>query len=265
MNLSIPILVFTITVFCSCHSKQNKKIPIILKTEFEKIDDVKSISLLFEGSRTEGNHIVWPVEYQDLYYFKDLVSSDSLLHTSIDTILITGKLYFVILRTDKFEKDMKMDCHICTPVISIAGFERYGNTFKLLNFKKFVFQHGSFGEYGSISIDTLCQPVIRLQSGWTGTGAEMEFDKYFDIKDYSPIFTLTTFKSNQGFYDTNEAGYMETKNSIISRNDTSFIVETIVIQNNQLNNFSKEEYLERFWMPEKGVMEFKSERLKYLN
>lgn len=255
-------LIITLKLFCSCDSNHPDDKSKSLNLEFENIDSLNSLSILFENAIIRGNHILWPIGYQDVYKFTNTLSSDNLSHTSIDTVLTLDNTYFVILRTDQYEKNKKADCHVCCPIISIANFEKNQTGYKLLNFKKFVFQLGGFGEYGTIEIDTLCVPVIKISSGWTGTGTEVSYDNYYGINDFSFIYGLTTMSSNGGYYNENEANYEEIKRTIINKNDSSFIVETIIIKNDSLNKKYTDKYFEEIKMfNDDGDLEIKARKL----
>ena len=256
------IIILTFGILCSCHSEQLNDKANSLTLDFKNIENLNSLSILFDNSTIKENQILWPTGYQDIYEFSNELSSDSLCHTTVDTILKLDNKYFVILRTDRYENGLKADCHVCCPDIGIAEFEKNQDGFRLINFKKHVFQLGGFGEYGTIQIDTLCTPIIKVSSGWTGTGAEISYDNYYDINNFSFIYGLTTFSSNGGNFDENEANYEENKKTIIDKNDSSFVVETITIKNDSLNKSSVVKYFERITLyNDNGALDIKTKRL----
>ena len=261
--MRIIIVIITLGLFCSCNSKHLDNNSSDLKLNFKNIDSLSSLSILFDNSTVKDNHILWPIGYEDIYEFSNELSSDSLCHTTVDTILKLDNKYFVILRTDQYEKGLKADCHVCCPDIGIAEFEKNQDGFKLINFKKHVFQLGGFGEFGTILIDTLCTPIIKVSSGWTGTGAIISYDNYYDINDFSFIYGLTTFSSNGGNYNENEANYEENRKTIIDKNDSSFVVETTAIKNDSLNKSHVDKYFERITLyNDNGSLDIKTKRLE---
>jgi hypothetical protein len=256
------IIIITFGLFCSCSSKPSDNKSNNLELRFKNIDSLTSLSILFDNSTIKDNQILWPLGYQDIYEFTNELSSDSLCHTRVDTIITLDNKYFVIFRTDQYEENIKADCHVCCPDIGIATFEKNQNEFTLLNFKKHVFQLGGFGEYGTIVLDTLSTPVIKVSSGWTGTGAEISYDNYYDINDFSFIYGLTTFSSNGGFYSENEANYEETRKKILNKNDSSFVLETVISKNDSLNKKHIDRYFERIRLfNDNGALDIKTSRL----
>ena len=261
-TMRIIIIIITFGLFCSCISKHHDNKSNDLNLDFKNIDSLNSLSILFDNSTVKGNQILWPMGYQDIYDFTNDLSNDSLCHTKVDTIIKLDNKYFVIFRTDQYEKDIKADCHVCCPDIGIATFEKNQTGFRLLNFKKHVFQIGGFGEYGTIYIDTLCSQVLKVSSGWTGTGAIINYDNYYDINDYSFIYGLTTFNSNGGDYNNNEANYEETRKNIFNKTDSSFTIETIIIKNDSLNKKRIDKYFEIVTLyNDNGAIDIKTKRL----
>lgn len=262
-TMKIIIVIISFGLFFSCNSKNPEIKSNDHELNFLNIENINSISILFDNSIVKDNQIIWPLGYQDIYEFTNELSIDGFCHTTVDTIIKLDNKYFVILRTDLYEKNVKADCHICCPDIGIASFEKNQNGFKLINFKKHVFQVGGFGEYGTIAIDTLCNPVIKVSSGWTGTGAMIGYDNYYDINDFSFIYSLQSFSSNGGIYDENEANYEEIRKTIINKSESSFIVETIIVNNGSLNKRHIEKYAERVSLYDNnGSVNLETERLK---
>lgn len=255
--------ILSLVILCACHPNQKGLKPKELDLTFTNIDSLSSLSRLFENSMVKGNQILWPMAYQDFDDFNNEVSEDGYCHTLIDTTIQVGKHYYVIFRTDLYLNNKMADCHICCPDIGIAKFEKADNQFKLVCFKKHVFQLGGFGEYGSLSLDTLIIPCLKVNSGWVGTGAILEYDYYFDLTDFSAIFTLQTFSSNGGYFEENEANYEEVSREIVDRGETSFRVVSRILKIDSLQDSHIERFTEEINMNDDfGTRTFASTRLK---
>lgn len=238
MRIFISTIIFFFLYSCQQTTKTNSS----LSTTFKSIDNLSALAKLFDNSVIKNNQILWTPGYEDMAAFSNIISNDSLCHTIIDTTLIFDNVHFVIFRTDQYEENIKADCHVCAPIVGIASFEKIGDEFRIKHFKKNVFTTGSFGEYGQLEINSLCVPVFKVKSGWTGTGAEIEHEIYFDLGDFSKLFHITTFSSNGGIYEKSQPNYYETVKKIINKSDSSFVIETTELSYDSIGNKSEIRY-----------------------
>ena len=248
MLTTMRLLISTLIIinFFSCKHTVGKKDN--LSADFKTIDSLSAISRLFDNAVIKNNQILWVPGYQDLGIFSDLISRDSLCHTTIDTTIIEGNCYYVFFRTDQYEKNIKADCHVCSPIMGIASFDKNGDHFTLRNFQKNVFRTGGFGEYGQVEIDNLCQSAFKVTSGWTGTGSEIDYEIYYNINDFSKLFYLTTFSSNGGMFEKGQPNYHETVKSITNKTDTSFVIETTKLSFDSLGKKTEVKYKDQVKM-----------------
>jgi hypothetical protein len=225
-----------IFLLLSC-SKSDKKTdstsedlhPHNLTFKFTSIDNIQSLVRLFTNGKIKGDQIVWPMDYQDYNFFRYAVSSDSLCHTTIDTILVHDSIHYVFFRTDYYVDNEPSACHMCTPITSIASFYKTKDGYELKYFKKRVYELGGYGYSGSIKIDTLCVPVFHVSSGWLGSGFEIDYEHYFDLNNFSLLFNYTSYHSNEPDFEENAPGYQLTKKEIINTTDSSFVIQTTKI------------------------------------
>jgi hypothetical protein len=88
MKRSIFLISIIFILACSKEKKESvDKYSSRLSTIFHNIDDPEVLSVLFPNAIVKDNQILWSLDYNDIDYFKELVSYDSLCHTTIDTIL----------------------------------------------------------------------------------------------------------------------------------------------------------------------------------
>ncbi|WP_158995877.1 hypothetical protein [Mucilaginibacter sp. L196] len=196
-------LVLVMLIF-SCQKRKpinTSSVHSIRDTSFviHSLSDADSIlDLCFSPLRIVKKVAIWKPTLDD--FFNLPISDDSLVHTKIDTIInLTKEAYLIIFRTDAYYKNGKiMDCHVCSPVYSIASIQQENNHYTITNFKKALIAAGSFGNgYDTLAIEKFGKDyqLLKISSGYTGTSTNTMTNTFFELNNYAQVFQYNSYRS----------------------------------------------------------------------
>ncbi len=221
------ILLLALLHFASCKSN-NQATTKAEKPEYADLN-LSSVAKLFKGSTVKDGELLWKPEKSEQKAFENHISSDQFCHTHIDTVMKLHDKSYVIFHTTKYEGGVRSDFHAYAPLTGIASFEKSGNGYKLIKFKKDVFELGGYGEADNVTFDKLGSDVFKVSGGWTGMGNVLGYEQYFSCEDFHKIYEFMPYFSNEGMYEEGEPGYSRTERSIVKKSPSSIEVETIEV------------------------------------
>jgi len=134
-------LLLAILIFSCRKPKSINKSPIYFSRDtsfvFHSLRDTDSIlNICFSPLRITKKIAIWKPTLDDIFNLP--ISDDGLVHSKLDTIIkLNDDSYLILFRTDDYYNDEKFtDCHICSPVYSIASVKHQNNQYAITNFKK---------------------------------------------------------------------------------------------------------------------------------
>ena len=200
----IGLLLLLATMIFSCRKpKSTNSSPIYFSRDtsivFHSLRDTDSIlNVCFSPLRIVKKIAIWKPTLDDIFNLP--VSDDGLIHSRIDTIIkLNVDSYLILFRTDDFQNSGKIaDCHVCSPVYSIASIKHQNNQYTITNFKKDFIAAGSFGHgYDTLRIENFGKDyrLLKIASGYTGTSTNTMTDTFFELSEYTQVFQYNCYRS----------------------------------------------------------------------
>lgn len=183
-----------------------------IKTAEESITFLKSLNKIdiltkfFKPYKIINDTAIWE---QDLESINMRVSDDGFIHTVVDSIYQLDDIYIIIFNTYLIMEDGQIESgHPSGIDYSIGTIKKDKNSGKYIitGFKKHLTSGGSFGYGLPGEIVDLKNKLkaIKITGGWTGTGAIMENEDYFNIEDFSNLLHIETYNSNEGLCEEDD-------------------------------------------------------------
>ena len=174
---------------------------------FASLDKESVLKRLFDNAEINSNdEILWTPNYSES--INNQVSDDNYCHTKMDTIMYYhGNGYdnaVVIFTTYKYENGEKQSCHVCTPTIGIATFERSIDTdWELKQFQKSFITTGSFGERDKLFLTRMGKDVycLTISGGYGNQGYFESYVTYYSLQEndnFNKMFGFQDYISNEG-------------------------------------------------------------------
>ena len=196
-------LLLAILIFSCRKPKSINKSPIYFSRDtsfvFHSLRDTDSIlNICFSPLRITKKIAIWKPTLDDIFNLP--ISDDGLVHSKLDTIIkLNDDSYLILFRTDDYHNDGKIiDCHICSPVYSIASIQHQNNLYIITNFKKDLIAAGSFGNgYDTLRIENFGKDyqLLRISSGYTGTSTNTMTNTFFELNNYIQLFQYNCYQS----------------------------------------------------------------------
>ena len=161
--------IFSLTIFLSINAQTFK---------ISEYDLPKIVSELFDATyNRQTKEFIWKPNYAERIEFG--VSTDGNLYTKIDTILTHNKKKDIVtIATSTYVKDdnnEKESCHACSPILSLMSFkiDDARENLQLLYFKKYVGDHGTWGEPAGVEILQFSENdyFVKVSEFQTGQGS----------------------------------------------------------------------------------------------
>ena len=161
--------IFSLTIFLSINAQTFK---------ISEYDLPKIVSELFDATyNRQTKEFIWKPNYADNLSEFD-VSTDGNLYTKIDTLLTHNKAKNIVtIATSTYVKDQNGEiesCHACSPMLSLMSFkiDDARENLQLLYFKKYVGQHGTWGEPAWVEILQFSENdyFVKVSEFQTGQG-----------------------------------------------------------------------------------------------
>jgi len=213
----IGLLLLLATMIFSCRKPKSIKNATYSRDDtsfvFHSLRDTDSIlNICFSPLRIIKKIAIWKPTLDDIFNLP--VSDDGLIHSKIDTIIkLKDESYLILLRSDSYHNSGKIiDCHVCSPVYSIASIQQQNNQYTITNFKKDLIAAGSFGNgYDTLRIQNFGKnyQLLEVSSGYTGTSINIMTNTLFELSDYTQVFQYNSYQS-VGDSTEDYADYQET-------------------------------------------------------
>ena len=201
-KLLLYLLLATLIFSCRKHKTINSS-PIYFSRDtsivFHSLSDTDSIlNTCFSPLRIVKKVAIWKPTLDDLFNLP--ISLDGLVHTKIDTVVkLTEETYLIIFRTDAYgQNGTILDCHVCSPVYSIASIQQQNKQYNITNFKKNLIAAGSFGHgYDTLAVEKFGKhyQLLKIASSYTGTSTNTMTNTFFELNNYTQIFQYNSYRS----------------------------------------------------------------------
>lgn len=205
---------------------------------FRSLDSKVVISRLFDNVNYSNNQeALWEPNFSEKLNMP--VSDDGFCHTRMDTTMFytSGevKQAVIIFATYEYRNGVKVSCHVCAPMLSIATFSKEENgSWKILQFKKDFIGMGAWGEkLGRLGIERLGVDFycLKVKSAVYGNqGYERGTCNYYSLNWYEQfreVFSYVYYDSNEGAVEEGKGFTEETTIKIHQTDNEFFGIELI--------------------------------------
>jgi hypothetical protein len=200
-KLLLCLLLVTLIFSCRKHKTVNSPATYFSRDTsivFHSLGDTDSIlNICFSPLRILKKIAIWKPTLDDIFNLP--ISDDGLVHSKIDTILkVKEDNYLILFRSDAYHNSGKIiDCHVCSPVYSIATIKHQNNQYAITNFKKDLIAAGNFGNgYDTLKIENFGKyQLLRISSGYTGTSNNTMTNTFFELNNYTQVFHYNSYQS----------------------------------------------------------------------
>ncbi len=209
---------------------------------FANLDEREVLRRLFDNAnliRNSDNMLIaqWKPNFSERMVFPgDL--NDEMCYAEIDTVLKFSRgdaeyalFVFATYETVNNGQDKDGGCHACAPMLSLALFEKDLNSnigWSIINFKKEFGKHGSWGRIGEVRLAQIGKKefALVLDGYYMGHGYTENSSFYYELNDYSEIFSVSTGADNGGAaVEEDEYFSFETKVEILPSNDKYYRIQ----------------------------------------
>jgi hypothetical protein len=172
---------------------------------FNLEDETQLLTVLFDSETINPQgEVLWePPGFSDKLLVS--VSDDGYFHTRLDTILYFSTFGInqavAVFATYNYQKNEINNCQSCGAQLSFATFdETLAGQWQIERFAKHLTALGSMGDNGEVSLMQFGENQWCLQLGmsWMGQGIYSDHISFWDLDDFTQIFTFTTHEDNSG-------------------------------------------------------------------